>query len=82
MNFISEAKLTYLNACINEALRIYPPTPWAPALMTPPGGTTIDGVFVPGNVSHHMNGLVDVLPCSFFVDISRSPSLRNFPLSS
>lgn len=51
MTFASEAKLTYLNACIEEAFRIYPPTPGAAPLWTPPEGITVEGRFIPGNVS-------------------------------
>jgi cytochrome P450 len=51
MNFASEAKLSYLNACINEALSLYPPTPWTVALSTPKGGIKVDEVLVPEGVS-------------------------------
>lgn len=41
----------YLNACLEEALRIYPPVPGGLPRLTPPGGTVICGEHVPGNVS-------------------------------
>jgi cytochrome P450 len=51
MTFVDEAKLPYLQACINEELRIYPPLPILVSRMTSPEGNFIDGHFVPGNVS-------------------------------
>lgn len=47
MTFQSEPKLVYLNACISEALRVYNPAPSAMPYLTPAGGMTVDGVFVP-----------------------------------
>jgi len=43
--------LKHLNAVINEALRLYPPVPSALPRLTPPEGLTIDGTFIPGNVT-------------------------------
>ncbi|KAJ0423676.1 cytochrome P450 [Aspergillus carlsbadensis] len=39
----------FLNSCINEALRLYPPIPGNVQRLTPPGGTTIAGRFIPGD---------------------------------
>lgn len=50
MTFASEAKLTYLQACIDEALRVYPPVPIAVTRIAPPEGAIVDGHFVPPNV--------------------------------
>jgi cytochrome P450 len=50
MTFRNEADLPYLNACIEEALRIYPPVPMSIPRRTPPEGATIAGRFIPGNV--------------------------------
>ncbi|KAL1641275.1 hypothetical protein SLS58_006177 [Diplodia intermedia] len=44
-------QLPYLNACLEEALRIYPPVPGGLPRLTPPGGTIIEGEHVPGNVT-------------------------------
>ncbi|GME26171.1 cytochrome p450 [Neofusicoccum parvum] len=41
----------YLNACLEEALRIYPPVPGGLPRLTPPGGTIVCGEHVPGNVT-------------------------------
>ncbi|KAJ0373804.1 hypothetical protein COL26b_008003 [Colletotrichum chrysophilum] len=41
----------YLLACIEEGLRIYPPSPQAHNRIVPPGGATIDGEFIPEGVS-------------------------------
>lgn len=53
MTFVKEAQLPYLQACIEETFRIYPPVPMELNRVTPPVGTTIDGIFVPGGVSHY-----------------------------
>lgn len=44
------ARLVYLNAIIEEALRIHPPTPGNFSRRTGPSGDMIDGHFVPPNV--------------------------------
>ncbi|OHE92733.1 cytochrome P450 [Colletotrichum orchidophilum] len=43
------SKLPYLQACIDETLRLHPPVPSGVQRMTPPQGMDIDGTFIPGD---------------------------------
>lgn len=52
MTMTSLAQLDYLNACIEEGLRYYPPVPVGPARTTPEGGAFVCGRWVPGGVSN------------------------------
>ncbi|KAF2872073.1 cytochrome P450 [Massariosphaeria phaeospora] len=47
MHLESLAALPYLNACIKEAFRIYPPVSIGLPHLTPPQGSTIAGEFIP-----------------------------------
>ncbi|KAF2261395.1 benzoate 4-monooxygenase cytochrome P450 [Lojkania enalia] len=56
ITFEATSNLTYLNAVIEEGLRMYPPVPHALHRLPPPGGETVDGYFVPEGTSvatHH-----------------------------
>lgn len=44
-------KLQYLESCVLEALRIFPPVPVGLLRVVPPGGSDIDGRFIPEGVS-------------------------------
>jgi cytochrome P450 len=43
--------LPFMNACIEEGLRIFPPVPIGLLRTVPEGGSDIDGHVVPGGVS-------------------------------
>ncbi|WQF89198.1 Putative cytochrome P450 [Colletotrichum destructivum] len=46
---LSLSKLQYLQACIDETLRLHPTVPSGLQRMTPPEGMEIDGTFIPGD---------------------------------
>ena len=41
--------LTYSNAAISEAFRLFTPLPGSMRRITPPEGSTISGIYIPGN---------------------------------
>ena len=43
--------LPYFSACVEEALRIFPPVPLGLMRLIPEGGDTIEGHFLPAGVS-------------------------------
>jgi cytochrome P450 len=43
--------LTYMLACLNEALRSYPPVPFGMPRQVPSGGAAVAGEFIPEGVS-------------------------------
>ena len=51
------ARLKYLQAVLQEGMRMYPPVPIKLPRVTPPGGATIDGYSVPGGVSVGVHNL-------------------------
>jgi len=44
-------KIAFLDACLEEALRIFPPVPVGLLRIVPPQGSEIDGHFIPAGVS-------------------------------
>lgn len=50
INIISVGKLTYMLACLDEALRMYPPIANGLPRVAPKGGVTIMGVYIPEQV--------------------------------
>ncbi|CAI7598546.1 unnamed protein product [Penicillium glandicola] len=51
IDFQRVGQLTYLNAALEESLRLYPPVPGIIPRVVPKGGALIDGKFIPENVS-------------------------------
>ncbi len=52
IDFASVSTLPYLLACLDEALRMYPPVPIGLPRVVPRGGANIAGHYVPEKVSH------------------------------
>jgi cytochrome P450 len=50
IDFLRVGQLSYLNAALEESLRIYPPVPAIIPRVVPDGGAMIDGEFVPEGV--------------------------------
>jgi cytochrome P450 len=44
-------ELRYLEATLNEALRLFPPSPASQQRVVPPGGATIDGYYLPAGTT-------------------------------
>lgn len=49
------SELVYMNAVIEEGLRIHPPVPTGLLRTVPKDGDTVDGLWVPGGVSHSLH---------------------------
>ncbi len=49
------ATFPYMTAVIYEILRIFPPIPIGMPRISPKGGETVDGIFVPGGVSFQID---------------------------
>src|SRR6478735_7971646 len=56
ISFESAAELKYLNTCVKETLRIYPPAPIGSPRVVSPGGQQILGKYIPAETRvsvHH-----------------------------
>lgn len=49
--------LPYLRAVAQEAMRIFPPLPFALPRVVPAGGSTVDGHYLPAGVSPFLSAL-------------------------
>jgi cytochrome P450 len=78
MSFEKVAALPYLNACIKEALRLYPPVVPGMPRQTPQEGSTICGEYVPPGVSTpYLRFLVAIL---LTIDLSERRNCTTFRL--
>lgn len=60
--------LPYLRACLDESLRLFPPTPHGLPRKTPPQGLTIMGEYVAGNTTVSVSAMVAHRDESIFPD--------------
>lgn len=56
LTFLRLQELPYMNACIDEALRIFPPIPTGLTRTVPEGGDTVAGEFLPGGTTVSCHG--------------------------
>lgn len=54
LNYEALAQLKYLDAALNEGLRLYPPVPTGAPRVTPFPGWSIGGYWIPGGVNVHV----------------------------
>ncbi|KAF2154549.1 cytochrome P450 monooxygenase [Myriangium duriaei CBS 260.36] len=57
VSYDSVKHLPYLRACLDESLRLFPPTPQNLPRETPPEGAYVDGQFIPGGTSVSISAL-------------------------
>ncbi|KAI9739221.1 MAG: hypothetical protein M1834_007434 [Cirrosporium novae-zelandiae] len=60
--------LPYLRACLDESMRLYPPTSHGLPRSTPPEGTSILGEWIPGNTTVSMSAFVAHRDTTVFPD--------------
>lgn len=56
-----QSDMPFLNACINEGLRMYPPLPIGMQRVVPDGGAAINGEWVPGGVRYCVDFLSPII---------------------
>jgi len=80
ITLIRVAGLPYMKVVIDEALRLYPPTPISLPRIVPGNGEMIQGRFVPGGVCRLLNGrepgLTTLGCCGGFTILSRSLGIK------
>lgn len=76
INISSLARLEYLNACLEETLRIYPPTPNGFPRIVPSSGAIVCGKHVPAGVSHSKSGEHDRSDLSGYRPLFPLPTLQ------
>ncbi|TVY89363.1 Cytochrome P450 monooxygenase [Lachnellula willkommii] len=64
MNVVNLARLSYLNACLQEGLRLYPPVQGILLRKTQPGGAVINGYHIPGNSTEQRGRSPSACPTS------------------
>jgi cytochrome P450 len=74
----SLARLEYLNACIQEGLRMYPPVPLGPPRLVPEGGANVCDTVLPAGASTSSSGTSDDTS-NFCIDLLLCLQLRGFP---
>ncbi|PGG95903.1 hypothetical protein AJ79_09813 [Helicocarpus griseus UAMH5409] len=71
INFLSASHLTYMLACLDEALRLYPPAPFLSQRLTHPGITNIAGYPVPGGMGVGVSRLAASRSPDYFFESDR-----------
>lgn len=78
IDLTSVNKLTYMFACLDEALRMYPPVPLGLPRLSPKGGAQVSGHFIPQDVSRkapwHATSIVKDLLLTAPLGLTKRPS--------